>query len=46
MVIERNLLTEGWKSVAIAPFFKFAKPVVTKETNVVMDYSSKYKVKK
>ena len=44
MVIESRLLTEGWKSVGIAKFKRMASAVEVKDTNVIINYASQWKV--
>jgi len=44
MVIERKLLTEGWKSVGIAKFKRMASAVEVKDTNVIICYPPQWKV--
>ena len=44
MVIERRVLSEGWKSVNQAIFEFMSKPVEMKDVNVVVSYDPKYKV--
>ncbi len=43
-VIERRILTEGWKSSQHAIFEFMSKPVEYKDLNVVVSYNPKYKV--
>ena len=44
MVIERKLLTEGWKAIGKAKFECMAEAVKVKDTNVIIDYLPRYKV--
>ena len=44
MVIERKLLTEGWKAIGKAKFEYMAEAVKVKDTNVIIDYLPRYKV--
>jgi len=46
MVIERKLLTEGWKSVGIAKFKRMASAVEVKDTNVIICYPPQWKGQK
>ena len=44
MVVERKLLTEGWKAIGKAKFEYMARAVEVKDTNVIINYLPKYKV--
>ena len=44
MLIEKRLLSEGWKTTAKANFSHLAKPVNVKDNNVIVSYLPKYKV--
>ena len=44
MVVERKLLTEGWKAIGKAKFEYMAGAVEVKDNNVIINYLPKYKV--
>ena len=45
MIVERRILTEGWKSVNFAAFADMDRPVRTKEKSVVISYRPEAKVR-
>ena len=45
LLIERKILTEGWKSFQDIEFRMFESPVEIKDVTVLIHYSKKYKVR-
>lgn len=44
LLIERKILTEGWKSFQDIEFKTFESPVEIKDVTVLINYSKDYKV--